>query len=439
MKIENVTWPRGLGRTAVAALLFAAASMEAAAVQDAQAARQLTLSDALIRALNNNPITNAADEEIRAAESEARQAGLWDNPTFVAEVEDFGGDREWFGDADTTLSINQTVPLGGDRSRARDAASAWAQAAHADHAVQRTRLLADTAQAYVAAHAASETLAVRLELLELANNSAAAINSRVEAGRVSPIERGRASVLVGRAAIAANEAASMQVEQHDRLAAIWSGERLYADFVSPLDAFDLSRSENAEVGVWIAENPELQKLRAVTRARAQEIRQERAAAIPDLTVGAGVRRFGGTDDSAFVATVEVPIPVLNRNQSGVRAAASRENAARLDEESTRRALLARFASASGRFERARSTHEQLSDNILPASENALAAAQEAYREGALDVLNFLDIQRSYFDVRVDLISAQSELVSALIELDALAGAPQLNRMVNASRGEEHND
>lgn len=86
-----------------------------------------------------------------------------------------------------------------------------------------------------------------------------------------------------------------------------------------------------------------------------------------------------------------------------------------------------------------STYAQLNENILPASENALSAAQEAYREGALDVLNFLDIQRSYFDVRVDLISAQSELASAVIELDALAGAPQLNRLVNTNSEEENND
>lgn len=135
----------------------------------------------------------------------------------------------------------------------------------------------------------------------------------------------------------------------------------------------------------------------------------------------------------------MPIPVINRNQGGVAAAASRENAARLDEESTRRVLIAQFASAMGRFERAQSTYAQLNENILPASENALSAAQEAYREGALDVLNFLDIQRSYFDVRVDLISAQSELASAVIELDALAGAPQLNRLVNTNSEEENND
>ena len=50
----------------------------------------------------------------------------------------------------------------------------------------------------------------------------------------------------------------------------------------------------------------------------------------------------------------------------------------------------------------------------------------------MDVLNFLDIQRSYFDVRVDLISARADLARAAIELDALAGAPQLNRLVETN-------
>lgn len=433
-----VTWPNRLGQAAMAVAMLVTVSLEPVEAQN-HAPQQIGLSEVLSRALDNNPITEAADQEIQAVEAEALQAGLWDNPTFSAEIEDFGGDREGLGDADTTLSINQTVPLGGDRGRARDAASAWARAARADRDAQRTRLLADTAQTYAAAYAASETLAVRLELLDIANSSAEAIHSRVEAGRASPIERNRANVLVGRATIAANQAASTQSENHSRLAAIWSGSPPHADLVSPLGAFDLADIQNADLNAWLLDNPELLKLRAITRARSQEIRRERAAAVPDLTVGAGVRRFGGTDETAFVATVEVPIPVINRNQGGVAAAASRENAARLDEESTRRALIAQFASAMGRFERAQSTYAQLNENILPASENALSAAQEAYREGALDVLNFLDIQRSYFDVRVDLISAQSELASAVIELDALAGAPQLNRLVNTNSEEENND
>ncbi len=434
MKSKFVAWPNWLGRRAVAAIVLVGVSIVAAEAQTTSA-DPLNLSGALSLALENNPITGAARAEIRAAEADALQAGLWDNPTLGAEIEEFGSDRGGLGDADTTLSINQTIPLGGDRGRAREAANAWASAASAELALQRNRLLASTAQAYVAAQAASETLSLRMELLEIANNSADAIRSRVEAGRASPIERNRADMLVGLATIAANDAASAQSAANNQLVAIWSGGPVNGELAPPLQTFDLTAYSDAQPVNWISDNPELLQLRAITRARSQEIRRERAAAIPDLTVGAGVRRFGGTDETAFVATLEVPIPILNRNQGGVAAAASRENAARLNEEVMRRSLIAQYASSAGRFARAQSTYTQLNENILPASENALGAAQEAYREGALDILNFLDIQRSYFDVRVDLITARAELARAAIELDVLAGAPQLNRLVETNSEE----
>ena len=429
-----VTWPSWLGRMTMAAIVLVGVSISSAEAKT-PSADSINLSDALSLALENNPITNAAREEIRAAEADALQAGLWDNPTLGAEIEEFGSDRGGFGDADTTLSISQTIPLGGDRGRARDTASAWARAATADLVLRRTRLLASTAQAYVDAQAASETLSLRTELLEIANNSAEAIRSRVDAGRASPIERNRAEMLVGLATIAANDAESAQAAANDQLVAIWSGNVLSEELTSPLQSLDLNAFADANPVEWISNNPGLIQLRAITRARGLEIRRERAEAIPDVTVGAGVRRFGATDETAFVATLEIPIPVINRNQGGVAAAASRENAARLNEEVMRRSLIAQYAASAGRFARTQSTYTQLNENILPASENALSAAQEAYREGAMDILNFLDIQRSYFDVRVDLIAARAELARAAIELDAIAGAPQLTRLVQTNAEE----
>ena len=434
MNSKIIAWPNWLGRTTMAAIVLAGVSIISAEAQT-QPADSINLSDALSLALENNPITGSAREEIRAAEADALQAGLWDNPTLGAEIEEFGSDRGGLGDADTTFSINQTIPLGGDRGRARDAASAWARAATADLMLHRASLLASTAQAYVDAQAASETLSLRTELLGIANNSAAAIRSRVDAGRASPIERNRAEMLVGLATIAANDAVSAQAAANDQLVAIWSGDALSEELASPLQSFDLSAFIGANPVEWISNSPELIQLRAITRARGLEIRRERAEAIPDVTVGAGVRRFGATDETAFVATLEVPIPFINRNQGGVAAAASRENAARLSEEVMRRSLIAQYAASAGRFTRAQSTYAQLNENILPASENALSAAQEAYREGAMDILNFLDIQRSYFDVRVDLIAARAGLARAAIELDAIAGAPQLTRLVQTNSEE----
>ena len=76
MNSKFVAWPNWLGRSAVAAIVLAGVSISAAEAQTASS-DSLNLSGALNLALENNPITSAAREEIRAAEAEALQAGLW--------------------------------------------------------------------------------------------------------------------------------------------------------------------------------------------------------------------------------------------------------------------------------------------------------------------------------------------------------------------------
>ena len=86
-----VTWPNRLGQSAMAVAMLVTVSLEPVEAQN-HAPQQIGLSEVLSRALDNNPITEAADQEIQAVEAEALQAGLWDNPTFSAEIEDFGGE-----------------------------------------------------------------------------------------------------------------------------------------------------------------------------------------------------------------------------------------------------------------------------------------------------------------------------------------------------------
>ncbi|MEA1940606.1 MAG: hypothetical protein U9P68_00005, partial [Pseudomonadota bacterium] len=94
-----------------------------ASVAPAQPALQdnpLELSTALQRAVQANPRIGSARAGVSARLGAARQAGLWANPSLEAEIEDFGGDRGDIGDGDLTVAVRQTIPLGGDRRRARE-------------------------------------------------------------------------------------------------------------------------------------------------------------------------------------------------------------------------------------------------------------------------------------------------------------------------------
>ncbi|MHA6287145.1 TolC family protein [Maricaulis sp. CAU 1757] len=423
------------GCGALASIILAVAPIDVAFAQTA-ANRTFSLSDVLNRAVDDNPVVAASIAEVDALLSEAALARRWDNPTLGAEIEDFGGDRNGLREADTTLSVSQTVPLGGDRQWAYRAQSARADAALIEAASAQATLLADTARAFVSAYSASRTFAVRQELLETAQRTANAINARVDAGRASPIERRRAEILVARASIARDEARLARTGAVQNLAAIWAETALEGDFISPLEELNLSAASALTADSILATNLQLRQLGALATASRFHVRREQAEAIPDVTLGTGLRRFGGSDDIAFLATIELPIPVLNRNRDGIQAALFRENGARLEAETARRAILGSFARAAARLARAQASLAQLEERVLPASHSAFAAAQEAYSEGAMSILDLLDIQRTYFDVRIDVISAQTELAAATIDIDLLAGAPMLNALASVDGGED---
>jgi cobalt-zinc-cadmium efflux system outer membrane protein len=410
--------------------LLASAALAQPALQDAP----LDLAAALQRAVQSNPRIGSARADVSARLGDARQAGLWDNPSLEAEMEDFGGDRGGIGDGDLTVAVRQTVPLGGDRRRAREAAEAWAGVETARLNAEIAGLLGEAATAFVDARAAQETARVRAELQDLAETAASAIRQRVEAGRSSPIDLDRAAILAGTAGMDAVSASTEARRASLALAAIWGGAPA-GDVAPPSVLMNNPDLSALTPDAMMRRNPDLTVAQQTSRARGEEIARERATAIPDLTVGAGIRRYGSDNETAYLAMVEMPIPVIDRNQGRIAAAAARETGARLDEEALRRQLLARHAAAYRRWSDAQQRHAALSESVLPAAQNAFSRASLAYREGALQLLDLLDVQRTYFDTRIQAIEARAELARAAIELDVLFGAPRLKQLAGIAGAE----
>lgn len=422
-KPSRPTWPaRGLAGFACSALLATAAPSQPVS-QDAP----LELPTVLQRVVQSHPRLSAGHAELTARRSEAIQAGLWDNPSAGAEIEDFGGDRSNIGDGDLTVSLRQIIPLGGDRRRARRAAEAWADVGAAQLDAETAGLLSEVATAFVDARAAQEIARLRAELRDLAETAAGAIRQRVRAGRASPIDLDRADILAVTAGMDAASALTEARRAGLALAAAWGGTQAEALSQPPV-LLTRPHAERPTPDGMMRHNLDLAVARQISRARGEEIARERAAAIPDITVGAGIRRYGGGNETAYLATVEMPIPVIDRNRARISAAAARETGARLEEEALRRQLLARHAAAIRGWNDAWQRDAALSERVLPAAQNAYARASLAYREGALQLLDLLDVQRTYFDTRIQAIEARAELARAAIELDVLYGAPRLGQL-----------
>ncbi|WP_339738267.1 TolC family protein [uncultured Maricaulis sp.] len=391
----------------------------------------LQLPQALHAAVQSSPRFAAAREELAGSEADAMQASLWDNPDLSVDVENFGSDRRGTDQVETTVGISQRVRLGGDLFYARRAADAEVHAARIRAQIVLTDVLATTASEYVLAVAASERVSLQAEVVSLTDQMADAVNRRVEAGRASPIEQQRVEVVTARVR---SELVSLQLQQISNLRRLFMmlGEEFSnstrleaADALSGIGDLEVLDSDAVDSSL------ELLLTAAQTDIRRADVGRARADAIPDATVGLGVRRLAGGQDTALVASISLPIPVINRNQGAIAAAGRRETAARLTEGSVRRQLLGDFASSYTEWAAARNELDAIRTRILPAAERSFESARMAYHEGQIDLLNFLDVQRQFFELRAGAIDAAARVHLATIQIDLLTGGTRLRALADA--------
>jgi cobalt-zinc-cadmium efflux system outer membrane protein len=171
----------------------------------------------------------------------------------------------------------------------------------------------------------------------------------------------------------------------------------------------------------LARNPDLARWAVEMELRRAQIEMEKAGRYPDLTVGGGVRRFEESESYAFVAGISMPLPVFDRNQGAVREAQAGARSAR----ERQRAAAARAHLALNEAHQALATAaveaQILKAEVLPAAQEAFDASQEAFRQGKFGYLEVLDVQRTLFDTREQLIDALAAYHTAVAGVERLIG------------------
>jgi cobalt-zinc-cadmium efflux system outer membrane protein len=146
---------------------------------------------------------------------------------------------------------------------------------------------------------------------------------------------------------------------------------------------------------------------------------EKANALPDPTLGFGIRQFRTDDTQAFVAGVSLPIPVFNLNRAGIKRAGYELNAVRLEQRGTALSLEAALAETYGNYVSAYEEADALKNTLLPGAEEAFAFARGGYDAGKFSYLEVLDAQRTLFDARRQLNESTLEYHRQLAILERM--------------------
>lgn len=395
----------------------------------------LTLRQALALALKANPELGAFSREIRAREAAVLQARLFPNPELSITAENLG--NTVLKDIDgpqTTVSLSQLILLGGKRARGIEVTGFDRDLAAWDYETKRMDVLTRVAQAFVEVLRTQEGLALTNDLAALAERVVEAVSARVRAGKVSPVEETRTRVTLASVKIEQARAVRELEAARKRLAATWGSTtprfkttRGKLDQVLPIPTLE-------ELIQRLTQNPDLARWATEIAQRQATIDLEKSRAIPDLTVSLGVTQFTDSNDSALVAGISIPLPVLNRNQGNIQVAHQRLTKAM---EERRAAEVSVTTALNTTYQRLAAAHAEvttLSQEILPGAQSAFEAVSRGYRLGKFGFLDVLDAQRTLFGAKAQYLQAMASYHQAVAEVERLIGEPvQAARSLEESR------
>lgn len=383
----------------------------------------LTLGEAVQRTLSYSPAVKAAFVEIDAKKGDETQAGVKPNPELSIEVENFGGNKgqSGFDAAESTFSFGQTIELGDKRLKRLQAAHLDTSLAGWDYETARLNAASAAAQAFVDVLVAQDRIKLLEDFTDIAQKTNKSVELRVQGGKASPIESDRAVVALARAkALHKAELARLDAAKR-KLSALWgrtnvafgkaSGRLGKAPHVPDVETLRRFLEENPTVARWADE----------VERRVAQLKLERAKAIPDVRVGAGYRSFNEDNSSAMVASLSVPFPIFDRNQGAIAAAERRIDKAEFDASASRTELFSSLVELHGELIAAETQLRAMEQDVLPAAQRAYERTKIGFDEGKFDILNVLDVQRTVFETRLEVLTARADFEKARVRLEALIG------------------
>lgn len=389
---------------------------------EVKARQSISLPELMSLVLERNPELAVYSAEVRALAGRVVQAGLKPNPEFSAVVENFAGTGlvGLTNSAETTVQVSQRIEGGTKRRLRIKAAESEQELAAKELLSLQADLLAATAEAFVEVLADQERFLNRQELYELAQKTHFIVSTRVAAGKVSPIEESRSTVVLESARLEQEKTAKSLIAAKERLAGLWGGTA--SDFQEVSGSFQMISGEVFASGPnAIAKNLELKRAQYSVESRRSFLAFELAARRPDITVSGGIQRLNEYGGTAWVASVSVPLPFIDRRQGLIAEAQARIERAAAEVRDLETRLRSNLAQLRQSGEAALQEAGTLEKTILPAAKSAFNNLEEGYRQGKFDYLAVLDAQRTYSELKGRHIDAITLALKVSIGIQHLTG------------------
>ena len=403
---------------------FVAACLSVSAAHSQEPLVRLSLDEAVSLALTENPTVRAKQFERQSVSANEITAGLRPNPTATFSGEQFtpGGSS---GAAITqyTISIGQPIELGGKRQRRVDSARAATRVTGYELADLQRQTVFQVKKSFTDILIARDTLALAEENLTTLDELERVQRFRAEKGDISQLDLLR--IQVQRFQFERDAADARQGFRAAKIAlrAVCSQERLGENFeaVGDLAYRDVPYDRAALYSLVMQNRPDVRAAEAARQKARADVNLARANAWWDITPQLEYQRIGPDNTIGF--GISLPLKIFDRNQGEIartKADVSRADAAR---QAVAVQALADVDAALSTLRAEADKVRMLAETYLPKARQTRDTVEYAYRRGGLNLLDYLDAQRTYRETALEYIRSLGNHRIAVYQLEAAVGGP----------------
>jgi cobalt-zinc-cadmium efflux system outer membrane protein len=390
---------------------------------DQPALTRVSLPDAIRLALEHNPDSRSADQDVVGAQGAVAQARALPNPSVFISSLDTG-----ISPADAPVP-NQygfiwAIPFGGKRAAGIRGAEADKRAAAAGRQSRRRELAFDVETAFVHLQLDQSLLAFTQQDATAFNQLLAINEIRFEDGKISYGDVLKLRIQARQVEDTVRQAKQQVDLDRIELARLVGGGVLAADFevdgVLAPPATDRDVSVRGVTEAAIRNRPEYQALRAQIDSSDAARTLARRQSIPDIGILADYNRIPDTAGT-YDLQLTVDVPIFNQNGGAITQADAAYEKSRLSLASLNNQLT---ADAARVVEQRRVAEQRLaaySGEFVKMAKESLDISVHSYTEGRGTLLEVVDAESSYRDVERAYRSAQADVVLAAAAVKYVAG------------------
>ena len=169
----------------------------------------------------------------------------------------------------------------------------------------------------------------------------------------------------------------------------------------------------------LVNRPEIKVAEAEVALVQSTIKLERSRAKGEITPYAGYKRVGV--DNTLLAGVTVPLPIGNRNQSGIARAEAEQKVSETNVSLVRNRTLAEVESAYRAYETAREQVRAYETGLLKQADESREIQLAAYQEGATELITLIEAQKTRTEIRANYYRAIVDYYTSIFQLELATG------------------